>query len=70
MKEIKKIIKKCAAAALVLSLLLLSGCVPHTELNEKAIVMAITIDYKDEKYYVSFQYYNPTLIFFRNILEN
>lgn len=70
MKGIKGIIKKLTAAALVLSLLLLSGCVPHTELNEKAIVMAITIDYKDEKYNVSFQYYNPTGIGGRTLVDN
>ena len=43
--------------SLILTAVLLGGCVPHTELNEKAIVMAIGIDYEDELYSVTFQYY-------------
>ncbi|MDE7280824.1 MAG: hypothetical protein K2N36_03675, partial [Ruminiclostridium sp.] len=46
----------CAAMAV----LLLGGCVPHTELNEKAIVLAIGIDYEDELFKACFQYYNPS----------
>lgn len=43
-----------------LSVVLLGGCVPHTELNEKAIVLAIGIDYEDELFKACFQYYNPS----------
>ena len=46
----------CAVTAMVL----LSGCVPHTELNEKAIVLAIGIDYEDGLFKTCFQYYNPS----------
>ena len=46
----------CAA----LAILLLAGCVPHTELNEKAIVLAIGIDYEDGLFKACFQYYNPS----------
>lgn len=52
------------------SLVALAGCVPHTELNEKAIILAIGIDYKDEKYSVMFQYYNPTGIGGRTLVDN
>ncbi len=48
----------------------LSGCVPHTELNEKAIILAIGVDYKEEKYKVIFQYYNPTGIGGRTLVDN
>ena len=54
----------------VFSLITFSGCVPHTELNEKAIILAIGIDYKDEKYKVTFQYYNPTGIGGRTLVDN
>ena len=47
-------------AALILALIILSGCIPHTELDERAIVLAVGIDYEDEEYSVAFQYYNPT----------
>ena len=43
-----------------LSAALLAGCVPHTELNEKAIVLAIGIDYEDGLFKTCFQYYNPS----------
>ncbi len=41
-------------------MILLGGCVPHTELNEKAIVLAIGIDYEDGIFKTCFQYYNPS----------
>lgn len=44
----------------MLAAVMLSGCIPHTELNERAIILAIGIDYEEEKYSVTFQYYNPT----------
>ena len=56
----KKIKISALALFFVFSLSTLSGCVPHTELNEKAIILAIGVDYEDEKYKVMFQYYNPT----------
>lgn len=59
-----------AAALALIPALLLTGCVPHTELNEKAIVMAIAIDYKDEKFNVTFQYYNPTGMGGRTLVDN
>lgn len=39
---------------------LLCGCVPHTELNEKAIVEALGIDYGENGYEVTVQYCNLT----------
>lgn len=36
----------------------LCGCVPHTELNKRAIVEALGIDYDGSQYKVTFQYYN------------
>lgn len=56
--------------SLFLTVTVLSGCVPHTELNEKAIVMAIGIDYEDEKYSVTFQYYSPTGLGGRTLVDN
>ena len=37
---------------------ILSGCLPHTELDEQAIAEAIGIDYSDGKYEVTVQYFN------------
>lgn len=54
----------------ILTAVLLGGCVPHTELNEKAIVMAIGIDYEDELYSVTFQYYSPTGLGGRTLVDN
>ena len=53
----KKAVKLIAA---VLAAMLLGGCIPHTELDERAIILAIAIDYEEEEYSVTFQYYNPT----------
>lgn len=50
--------------------MLFGGCVPHTELNEKAIVMAVGIDYEDELYSVTFQYYSPTGLGGRTLVDN
>lgn len=68
MKTARKIISAAVAAAF--SLTALSGCVPHTELNEKAIILAIGIDYKDDMFKVNFQYYNPTGIGGRTLVDN
>ena len=54
MKKVVKLI------ALILSAALFSGCIPHTELDERAIILAIAIDYEEKEYNVTFQYYNPT----------
>lgn len=67
MKISKHLIKITAA---VLSLSLLSGCVPHTELNQKAIVMAIGIDYSEDMYSVAFQYYSPSGTGGRTLIDN
>ena len=56
--------------SLILAMAVLSGCVPHTELNEKAIVMAIGIDLEDDKYSVTFQYYSPTGLGGRTLVDN
>ena len=52
--------KAAELIALILAAALLGGCIPHTELDERAIILAIAIDYENEEYNVSFQYYNPT----------
>ncbi|MCH5200953.1 MAG: Ger(x)C family spore germination protein [Oscillospiraceae bacterium] len=46
--------------AAILATAMLGGCIPHTELDERAIILAIAIDYEEEEYNVTFQYYNPT----------
>lgn len=52
-------LRKIIAAALLPAVLLTcSGCLPHTELNRQAIVEAIGVDYSDEGYEVSVQYFN------------
>lgn len=56
--------------SMFLALAVLSGCVPHTELNEKAIVLAIGIDCEDELYSVTFQYYSPTGLGGRTLVDN
>lgn len=38
--------------------IVLSGCIPHTELDKQAIVEAIGIDYSQGKYEVTIQYFN------------
>lgn len=51
--------RRFIAAALIPAILLCcSGCLPHTELNKQAIVEAIGVDYSDEGYEVSVQYFN------------
>ncbi len=62
--------KYTKAFCLLLILLIFSGCVPHIELNEKAIVLAIGIDYKEGLYKTIFQYYNPTGIGGRTLVDN
>lgn len=42
----------------LISVCILSGCLPHSELDEQAIVEAIGIDYSDGKYQVTVQYFN------------
>lgn len=63
----KKILKMISAAV---ALTMLSGCVPHKELNEKAIVLAIGIDYEDEIFKVCFQYYNPSGTGGKTLVDN
>jgi len=43
---------------LVFAITVCSGCIPHTELDNQAIVEAIGIDYADNKYEVTVQYFN------------
>lgn len=62
--------RKLKIFSLILALVLFGGCVPHTELNEKAIVMAVGIDYEDELYSVTFQYYSPTGLGGRTLVDN
>lgn len=54
MRKAAKLIAPILAAAIF------SGCIPHTELDERAIILAVAIDYEEEEYNVTFQYYNPT----------
>ncbi|MDR0821157.1 MAG: hypothetical protein LBN40_01650 [Oscillospiraceae bacterium] len=42
--------------SLVLAAILFTGCVPHVELNDRLIIQAIGIDYKDGEYTVVFQF--------------
>ncbi len=42
----------------LLSVCTLSGCLSHSELDKQAIVEAIGIDYSEEKYEVTVQYFN------------
>lgn len=52
-------LRRFIAAALMPAILLTcSGCLPHTELNRQAIVEAIGVDYSDDGYEVSVQYFN------------
>lgn len=46
------------ALILCLSVTFLSGCIPHTELDEQAIVESIGIDYENDKYTVTVHYFN------------
>ncbi len=64
MKRFLKIISALTAAAIM------SGCVPHTELNEKAIVLAIGIDYEENKFNIAFQYYTPTGLGGKTLVDN
>lgn len=68
LKKLKKTMAPILLSAFFAAVL--TGCVPHTELNEKAIILAMGIDYKDEKYSVMFQYYNPTGIGGRTLVDN
>lgn len=45
-------------AAVLLAAIFLSGCIPHTELDKRAIVEAMGIDYSEGKYEVTVQYFN------------
>ena len=51
----KKAVRAVAALALCA---FMCGCVPHTELNERAIVQALGIDHDGSQYKITFQYYN------------
>lgn len=63
-------LKSLKIISVILALSVLSGCVPHTELNEKAIVLAIGIDYEEDLYSVTFQYYSPTGLGGRTLVDN
>ena len=52
--------KTAELMAVILAAIFMTGCIPHTELDERAIVLAIGIDYEEGEYSVAFQYYNPT----------
>lgn len=52
MKMLKLLVLCC------ISVISLSGCLPHTELDEQAIVEAVGIDYSEGKYEVTVQYFN------------
>ena len=52
--------KTAKLIAVILAAALLGGCIPHTELDERAIILAVGIDYEDGEYSVACQYYNPT----------
>ena len=51
-----------AGAAIFLICVCFSGCFPHTELDEKIIVEAVSVDYLKEtdEYEIGIQYYNMT----------
>lgn len=65
-----KISRSVKAVSLIAAAAVLAGCAPHTELNEKAIVMAIGIDYEEDMYSVTFQYYSPTGLGGRTLVDN
>lgn len=50
--------RKFKSLIIAAAITLLSGCIPHTELDKQAIVQAMGIDYSDEKYEVTVQYFN------------
>lgn len=58
------------AICAVLTASLLSGCVPHTELDEKAIVLAVGIDYEDGLFKTSFQYYSPSGVGSKTLVDS
>ena len=64
MKKAFKLIAAVLAAAMS------SGCIPHTELDEKAIILAIGIDYEEEEYSVTFQHYSPTGLGGQALVDN
>ena len=64
---VKKAFKLIGA---ILAAAMLSGCIPHTELDEKAIILAIGIDYEDEEYSVTFQHYSPTGLGGQALVDN
>lgn len=55
---------------LVLAAIMFSGCIPHTELDEKAIILAIGIDYEDGEYSVTYQHYSPTGLGGQTLVDN
>lgn len=50
---------KLKLSAIILILTLLCSCIPTTELNDRAIVEGIGVDFHNGLYTVSVQYYNP-----------
>lgn len=65
--SVKKALKLISA---VLAAAMLGGCIPHTELDEKAIILAIGIDYEEEEYSVTFQHYSPTGLGGQTLVDN
>ena len=62
--------KAAKLIGMILALVLLSGCIPHTELDQRAIILAIGIDYEDGEYSVAFQYYQPTGLGGQALVDN
>lgn len=62
--------KAAKLIGMILALALLSGCIPHTELDQRAIILAIGIDYEEGEYSVAFQYYQPTGLGGQALVDN
>ena len=62
--------KAAKLIGMILALVLLSGCIPHTELDQRAIILAIGIDYEEGEYSVAFQYYQPTGLGGQALVDN
>ncbi|HAN44377.1 MAG TPA: hypothetical protein DCP97_03200, partial [Ruminococcaceae bacterium] len=46
-------------ASLMLLIATLCGCMPVYELKERSIIQALGVDWRDEKYYITLQIFNP-----------
>ena len=51
--------KKISILALYLLLILFSGCMRSVQLNERAIVQAVGLDWKDSEYALTMQIFDP-----------